>query len=130
MTLVYIAAGMLVVWLLIQLWPVSSLTYVDMEEWDPSHERWSNVKILDVRDSSEYWESHIPGSINISIGRLPWQKELSRHDEVIIFSSTWLKRKKAARILARRGFRQLYMVKGYCLSKKGKGESIEHKYCY
>lgn len=130
MTLVYIAAGILVVWLLIQLWPVSSLTYLDMGEWDPSHERWSNVKILDVRDSSEYWESHIPGSINISIGRLPWQKELSRQDEVIIFSSTWLKRKKAARILARRGFRQLYMVKGCCLSKKRKGESNEHKYCY
>ncbi|MBT2286091.1 rhodanese-like domain-containing protein [Paenibacillus polymyxa] len=115
------------VWLLIQLWPVSSLTYVDMKEWDPSHDRWSNVKILDVRDASEYWESHISGAINISVGRLPivWQKELTCDDEVIIFSNNWLNRKKAARILARRGFRKLYTVKG-----NRKGESCEHKYCY
>ncbi|WP_427051826.1 rhodanese-like domain-containing protein [Paenibacillus sp. TC-CSREp1] len=47
------------------------------------------MKILDFRDSSEYRESYIPGSINISVGCLPWQKELSRHDAVIIFSSNF-----------------------------------------
>ncbi|WP_440108890.1 rhodanese-like domain-containing protein [Paenibacillus sp. QZ-Y1] len=132
MTLIFILAGLLIIWLLVQLWPVPSLTYVDSKEWDPLDDRWSNVKILDVRDSSEYWLSHIPDSINISIGRLPvvWHKELSPHNEVIIFSRNWLTRRKAARILARRGFYQLYAVKGCFLSVNRKGESCEHKYCY
>ncbi|WP_337031480.1 rhodanese-like domain-containing protein [Paenibacillus illinoisensis] len=119
-------------WWLIQLWPASSLTYVDMKEWDLSHDRWSNVKILDVRDSSEYWENHIPGAINISVGRLPivWQKDLTPDDEVIIFSNNWLNRKKAARILARRGFRKLYIVKDCYLSTNRKGGYCEHKNCY
>ena len=132
MTLVYVGVGLLVSWLFIQLWPVSSLTYVNSQEWDPSLERWSNVKILDVRDASEYLQGHIPGSINISIGRLPvvWNKEMSSDEEVIIFSQNWLTRKKAARILSRRGFRYLYAVKGCYLSIDRKEESCANKYCY
>ncbi|WP_339308319.1 rhodanese-like domain-containing protein [Paenibacillus sp. FSL R5-0519] len=132
MTLVYIAATVGILWLIIQLWPVSSLTYVNSKEWDPSQKRWSNVRMLDIRDSSEYWQDHIPGSINISIGRLSavWMKELSPDQEVMIFSRNWLSRQKAARILARRGFRQLYAVKGCYFAMNRKGESSEHKHCY
>ncbi|PYE45432.1 rhodanese-like domain-containing protein [Paenibacillus barcinonensis] len=132
MTLVYITAGAGILWLIVQLWPVSSLTYVSRKEWDPSHKRWSDVRMLDVRDSSEFWQNHIPGSINISIGRLSavWSKELSPDQEVIIFSRNWLSRQKAARILARRGFKQLYAVKGCYFDINRKGESCERKYCY
>ncbi|WDF48855.1 rhodanese-like domain-containing protein [Paenibacillus sp. KACC 21273] len=71
----------------------------------------SNVKILDVRDMAYFNEAHIQGSINISLGRLPfvWQKELIPDDEVVILSDGCLQSKKAARILKRRGFNKLYI---------------------
>lgn len=131
MTLVYIVVSLLAIWLFIQLRSVSSLTYVDSQEWDSLLEH-SNVKILDVRDSSKYVQGHIPGSINISIGRLPvvWNKELSPDQKVIIFSENWLTQKKAARILSRRGFHYLYAVKGCYLSTNRKEDSCANKYCY
>ncbi|MGG0822538.1 rhodanese-like domain-containing protein [Paenibacillus turicensis] len=132
MTLIYIVVSLLAIWLFIQLRPVSSLTYVDSQECDSLLERWSNVKILDVRDASQYLQGHIPGSINISIGRLPvvWNKELSPDQKVIIFSENWLTQKKAARILSRRGFQYLYAVKGCYLSMDRKEECCANKYCY
>uniref|UniRef100_UPI00403F386D rhodanese-like domain-containing protein n=1 Tax=Paenibacillus sp. FSL H8-0079 TaxID=2921375 RepID=UPI00403F386D len=42
-----------------------------IENVDLNHERCGKVKILDVRDASEYWNGHITGTINISVGRLP-----------------------------------------------------------
>ncbi|GGF70376.1 hypothetical protein GCM10010912_14420 [Paenibacillus albidus] len=118
MTMVYILTGLFGLWLLIQLWPLRALTFIRSEEWDPFRKRWENVKILDVRDASEYSIRHIPGSINISIGRLPflWSKNLAPNDEVIIFSSSWVQGKKAARILARRGFQDLYAVRSCYLT--------------
>ncbi|PZT52839.1 rhodanese-like domain-containing protein [Paenibacillus silvae] len=132
MTLVFIAVAIGIIWLIIQLWPVSSLTYVNSKEWDPSLKRWSDVKMLDVRDSSEFWENHVPGSINISIGRLSavWMKELSPDQEVLIFSRNWLSRQKAARILARRGFKRLYAVKSCYFARNEKEDSCERKCCY
>ncbi|OMF15536.1 MULTISPECIES: rhodanese-like domain-containing protein [Paenibacillus] len=118
MTLIYILLGLTGIWGLTQLWPLRSLTYINIEDLDLTQERWGKVKILDVRDASEYWTGHIPGTINISVGRLPvlWSKHIEPHDEVFIFSRSWIQRKKAARILARRGFRQLYAVRGCFLS--------------
>lgn len=109
-----------------------ALTYVHPEEWDLLSVRWSNAKILDVRDASEYWDGHIPGSVNISVGRLPvvWRKDLSPADEVIIVSRNWFQREKAARIPARRGFHRLYAVKGCYLPLKRGGELYERKCSY
>lgn len=130
--IVYILGGIMLGWIWIQLMPVSALTYLDSREWDEQPERWLNVKRLDVRDANEYWEDHIPESINISVGRLPimWRKDLSPDDEVVILSRTWLQRKKAARILARRGFHRLYAVKGCYLPLKQEGGQYEHKCSY
>ncbi|MBY9078131.1 rhodanese-like domain-containing protein [Paenibacillus sp. HN-1] len=131
MTFIYFVVGILLLWALVQLWPVPSLTYVDGEEWDPSFVRWSQVKLLDVRDSSEYWEDHLSDSINISVGRLPvvWGKDLSPDDEVVIVSRNWLQQRKAARILARRGFRRLYAVRGYFLPMRRREESCKCNCC-
>ncbi|MNV69217.1 Thiosulfate sulfurtransferase GlpE [compost metagenome] len=131
MTFIYFVVGILLLWALIQLWPVPSLAYVDAEEWDPSLVRWSKVKVLDVRDASEYWKDHLPDSVNISVGRLPvvWGKELSLDDEVVIVSRNWLQQRKAARILARRGFRRLYAVRGYFLPMRRREESGKYNCC-
>ncbi|WP_408638325.1 rhodanese-like domain-containing protein [Paenibacillus glufosinatiresistens] len=115
-------------WILIQLLPVPALTYLNRAEWSSGAGRGSRARILDVRDANEYWEGHIAGSLNISVGRLPvvWKKDLSPEDEVIIFSYSWLQRKKAARILARRGFTKLYAVKGCFLPACRYSNTINH----
>lgn len=132
MTIVYSASVMVLWWIFVQVLPIPSLTYLNRREWSLLDDRWLGAKILDVRDANEYWEGHIPGSINISVGRLPvvWNTDLSPEDEVIIFSRNWLQRKKAARILARRGFTKLYAVKGCFLPQKHEGEGYEHTCSY
>ncbi|MDF9839576.1 MULTISPECIES: rhodanese-like domain-containing protein [Paenibacillus] len=128
MIIFYIASLLVLWWILIQLLPVPFLTCVNRKEWSLLEDRWSKAKLLDVRDTNEYREGHIPGSINISVGRLPvvWKKDLSAEDEVIIFSHNWLQRKKAARILARRGFTRLYAVKDCFLPLNRERECYEY----
>ncbi|MGN7759971.1 rhodanese-like domain-containing protein [Paenibacillus sp. 22594] len=88
-----------------QIWPVRSLSYINARDWVQAKER-LNLKMLDVRDASDYLEEHISGSINISLGRLPfvWQHDLSPDDGVIILSNTGYHSNKAARILRKHGF--------------------------
>lgn len=129
--IMYLVFGCLAVWTLIQLWPVSALTYIDAKDWDPNESRWKGKKVVDVRDASEYWQAPVPGSINISIGRLPvvWRKDLKPEDEVILLGRSGLQRKKAARILARRGFRHLYAVKESHWPLAAGRQKLEHPSC-
>ncbi|WP_234340237.1 rhodanese-like domain-containing protein [Gorillibacterium timonense] len=107
-------------------WPVPSLRYVKREEGlEISHTN-ANAKLLDVRDAFDYEKGHVPGSINISLGRLPyvWEKELSPDDKVVILAGSRYQSNRAARILHRRGFRQLYAVRCFlppspCQERKG-----------
>lgn len=70
------------------------------------------IKLLDIRDGSDFDKGHVPESINISLGRLPfvWEKEFSPKDSVVILTNQYLKGKKASRILQKRGFQDLYLV--------------------
>ncbi|WP_074100654.1 rhodanese-like domain-containing protein [Paenibacillus sp. P3E] len=70
------------------------------------------IKLLDIRDVSDFDKGHVPESINISLGRLPfvWEKDLSPKDSVVILTGQYLKGKKATRILQKKGFRDLYLV--------------------
>lgn len=72
------------------------------------------LKLLDVRDMTDFEVAHIPYSINISLGRLPyvWEKELSPEDEVILLADSCSNSRKAARILRKRGFKKVYTMEG------------------
>ncbi|MVO98766.1 rhodanese-like domain-containing protein [Paenibacillus lutrae] len=106
------------VWLIRSFWPLSGLNIVRSAASgthaaqeipsDPS------LKILDVRDSLDYDQCHLPGSINISIGRLPfvWDKELSPEEPVLILADSRRKILKAARVLKNRGFAEVYALRG------------------
>lgn len=100
-------------YLLRQLWPVPGLTFVGAGVMDGSGLP-PQTKKLDVRDASFYEECHLDGTINISLGRLPfvWNKELSPEEPVLILADSRYAVLKAARILRRRGFRQLYALRG------------------
>ncbi|MGG3455711.1 rhodanese-like domain-containing protein [Paenibacillus rhizolycopersici] len=100
-------------YLLRLVWPVSGLTFVEAGALcgfgvPPQ------TKKLDVRDAFDYEECHLDGTINISLGRLPfvWSKELSPGDPVLILTDNRYAAMKAARILRRRGFQQLYALRG------------------
>ncbi|GIP40829.1 hypothetical protein J31TS4_41090 [Paenibacillus sp. J31TS4] len=102
------AAGL---WLLRRALPVPGLAKPD-PAWLGEAARPAAVKLLDVRDALDYEAGHIPGSINISVGRLGyvWQKGLSPDEPVLILADRRSACYRAARILKRAGFRTLYVL--------------------
>ncbi|WP_052416430.1 rhodanese-like domain-containing protein [Paenibacillus sp. FSL R5-0912] len=111
--LLYFLTGAVVLWGARQLWPVRSLSYMNAHDWVQEKDN-LNLKMLDVRDASDYLEGHISGSINISLGRLPyvWQHDLFPDDKVLILSKNWYQSNKAARILRKYGFHSLFTMQG------------------
>lgn len=71
----------------------------------------SDYKMLDIRDVLDYEAGHIPGAVNISLGRLPYvsNNNLSPTEPIVIVGKNDWKSKKAARILKKKGFRQIYV---------------------
>lgn len=75
----------------------------------------SVVKCLDIRDYTAFEKEHVPESIGIYLGRLPfvWKKEnLHPKDSILILTDNYFKGKKAVRILRKQGFRDLYLIVG------------------
>lgn len=114
MAFLFLALAVFLIWLIRLVWPVPSLSVVDSEGWKEVKEGAEAVKMLDVRDAAEFEKDPLPGTINISLGRLPyvWHQELSPNDAVMILAESPFERKKAARILHKRGFRNLYTHPG------------------
>ncbi|MCP1184215.1 rhodanese-like domain-containing protein [Paenibacillus sp. 1781tsa1] len=94
-------------------WPLPNLKYIDYEEYLRQHRDFRQYKVIDIRDATDYLDNPTPDTINISVGRLAftWEKYLHREDNVIIMSPGILQSKKAARILRKRGFKYLYVMK-------------------
>lgn len=113
-TLLFILAGAVILWILRHCWPFHVLIEVNQLNCIEAKGRNRSLKLLDVRDASEYLTGHIPGSINISTGRLPyvWQLNLSPDDDVVILSDNAHQRNKSARILRKHEFRHLYVWHG------------------
>ncbi|MCM3171995.1 MULTISPECIES: rhodanese-like domain-containing protein [Paenibacillus] len=96
-----------------QLWPLSNLQYVSGQEFKKLQIEFLDYKVVDIRDSSQFSSEPTNGTINISLGRLPyvWQKHITPGEHIFILSQGKFKTKKAARILLKRGFRNLYVIK-------------------
>lgn len=109
MMIVYCLLMLLSIVISRSLWPVKGLDFIDSDMLDQAISE-KEIKILDVRDAVLYEENHLPGSVNISIGRLPflWDKELNPFEPILILSDSHWKTRRAARILKRNGFGQLY----------------------
>lgn len=95
-----------------QLLPLPSLKHIDYEDFLKLQSGLHEFKVIDIRDAVEYTSEPTTGTINISLGRLPyvWQKYLVREENVFILSNGVFKSKKAARILRKHGFRCLYVI--------------------
>ncbi|AZS17294.1 rhodanese-like domain-containing protein [Paenibacillus lutimineralis] len=99
--------------------PVRGLRYINEDQFckllkvEPQ-----SFKLLDVRDQVDYYEAHVPGALNISVGRLRYvrKNELYFDDDIIIISATKAQGKKAARIMRQCGYSHLTLVSDDCMS--------------
>lgn len=110
--------GMIIIYAYRRSVPVNGLKLMKCSELVQAKQERPHLKVLDVRDVSEYTAdvSHIKESVNISLGRLPfvWDKELSPDDEVIIVTPKWSDGILAARKLKRAGFTSLSYLTDDC----------------
>ncbi|MWV43056.1 rhodanese-like domain-containing protein [Paenibacillus sp. HJL G12] len=105
-----LAAGGAAWWFVREFSPVNGLTFVNPEELRGPERKGYELQMLDVRDSVDYMKYHVPGSINISMGRLPFvhQTQLASEEPVLILAENYRQTKRAARMLKRYGFMRIY----------------------
>ncbi|MCJ8014785.1 rhodanese-like domain-containing protein [Paenibacillus sp. KQZ6P-2] len=110
--LAVLAAGAAIWWAVKGLLPVNGLTFVNPEELRGSEQGGHELQMLDVRDSVDYMKHHVPGSINISMGRLPYvhKSQLASEEPVLILAENFRQTKRAARMLKRYGFIRIYAL--------------------
>ncbi|MGZ9583962.1 rhodanese-like domain-containing protein [Paenibacillus marinisediminis] len=86
-------------------WPVQGLTYITCDEMQAMRNGVPSIKWIDIRDSSEYWQEHLPDSVNIYVGRLPyvWHQDIEPGERIALIGSNKRSIQKAARILKRKG---------------------------
>ncbi len=80
-----------------------------------SHERYSrnSIRILDVRDQSEWDEGHIPGALHIYVGHLRDSiPELPKDDPIVVHCSVGNRAGLAASMLESAGFVCVYNMLG------------------
>lgn len=106
------------------MWPSEDLQEIPCETLKNNN---STIKLLDIRDALDYQAGHVPGSVNISLGRLPYVANLDlAHDHsVIIMGNKDRRSKKAARILKKKGFQHIYI----CMKPVTPCYDNEHSMC-
>lgn len=96
--------------------PIADLRLMKCSDLHQARKECPNLKMLDVRDVSEYTPDPRKETINISLGRLPyvWEKELRPGDHVVIVTPKRSDGLRAARKLKRAGFRSLSYLQEDC----------------
>lgn len=70
-------------------------------------------QLIDVREPDEYREAHIPGAINVPVGRLSEHlPKLSKDHPVLLYCRSGNRSGIAARMLKKQGFEQVYLLRG------------------
>ena len=80
-------------------------------------------QLVDVRTSDEYNESHLPEAINMDVNRKEFNQSLSVLDKtrpVFVYCRSGKRSLKAASILEKNGFTEIYNLKGGILEWKEK----------
>lgn len=72
-----------------------------------------SVQFIDVRTPGEYKANHRKPFKNIPLSNLPSQVDkLEKHKEVVVICQSGMRSAKAANILKKQGFENIYNVKG------------------
>lgn len=96
--------------------PISGLRFMKCSDLRLALKKCPDLKMLDVRDVSEYMANPRKETINISLGRLSyvWEKELNPDDAVVIVSPKRSDGILAARKLKKAGFTSLFYLQEDC----------------
>ncbi|MGW8825287.1 rhodanese-like domain-containing protein [Paenibacillus lautus] len=96
--------------------PITGLRFMKCSDLRLAQKECPNLKVLDVRDVSEFMECPRKETINISLGRLPyvWEKELKPDDSVVIVTPKRSDGILAARKLKKAGFTSLFYLQEDC----------------
>ncbi len=92
--------------------PSKGITHITVEEAkNKLHDK--RVQFIDVRTPSEYQLNHRKPFKNIPLANLPSQVDkLDKQKEVVVICQSGMRSARAAKILKKRGFEQVYNVKG------------------
>lgn len=72
-----------------------------------------SVRVLDVREPSEFKSGHVPGAINVPVKRLPEQVDRLKHDKpYAVICQSGSRSKGATNLLLDHGFEGAVSVRG------------------
>jgi hydroxyacylglutathione hydrolase len=106
--------------------PIEQVRSIDVVELHERKAAGEAPLLLDVRQDSEWQVGHIPGARHIENGRLPWDDLGLPRDQPILLHCQHGDRASAAwSILARRGYRDVTLLKGGFAAWEKAGYAIE-----
>ncbi|OXM83449.1 rhodanese-like domain-containing protein [Paenibacillus rigui] len=97
------------------------LRQLDSEQFLNETKRSDNMILIDVREPAEVKQGYIAGAINIPLSQLKQRAtEIPAGKSVFLYCRSGMRSKQAARILYKKGFRELTHLQGGIMSWKGK----------
>lgn len=117
----YVFLAIVVLFLINRFRPVKGLKDINKETLLRKIKDKENIKIVDVREPSEFSSNHIKGAINIPLGRLSYVtgQDLNKDDHIVLVCLSGNRSKQGARKLAKKGYPHLYNLLGGMMSWKG-----------
>ncbi|HEX8904315.1 MAG TPA: rhodanese-like domain-containing protein, partial [Longimicrobiaceae bacterium] len=104
---------------------VGSVDYVTADELDARRVT-GEVEIVDVRNPSEYEGGHLPGAVNLPLGRLAERLgELPRDRTLVVYCQTGARAGAAAALLKARGFTDVVHLAGDYAEWSRAGRPVE-----
>ena len=106
-------------------YPVETVQSMNVHEL---RERLGEVRLVDVRQRSEWDAGHIPGAFHFEGGRIPWEELPFRPDQPLVIQCASGNRSMVAiSVLKRRGFLNLTQVEGGINQWKKNGFEVERE---
>ena len=115
---IYILLLLIVLWMLYrQFAPVKGLRILPQEQFQSETK---GSKVIDVREAHEYKRGHIKGAVNIPLSQLPQRMgEISADNTVYLYCQSGMRSKQAAKLLGRRGYKDVAHLRGGIMSWSG-----------
>lgn len=110
----YVLLALAVVWLMLRYRPFPGLQQIDASTLREKMRRRKKLKIVDVREPYEFQSGHIPGAVNLPLGRLAFvaKNELKPEEEIVLVCRSGNRSMVAARRLHKMGYTKLYNLTG------------------
>lgn len=117
----YVLLALALLWFVNRVRPVSGLQSVDATTLREKMNERGGLKIVDVREPEEFAAGHIPGALNLPLGRIRYtaKQALTPEDEIVLVCRSGRRSVQAARLLRKMGYKKLYNLAGGMLMWEG-----------